>query len=298
MVTQTLRGFQYLKSATKSFKALGMTVGALLSNPKEAAKKLGDTYLYGAFGLWPMIQDLLFLLNMREKLDKKLRWLRRHNGKAVRRKVTLDSDDYSESIARSYARSTSMAPIQSSFLYPAGQSTVQDFSVIKSYSRKIWFAAKYRYYIPELAKPFGGQPKMLVADLLGLSADPAIIYKLMPWSWLLDWFVSAGAVISNVYARAVYHVVAEYAYVMCSEHFVYESPVQVTVHTGNFGNPVWTQPDMTLGGVSRTEYEFRQRQVANPYGFGITFASLSAYQWSILVALGLSRGGKHSAPRS
>ena len=142
-------------------------------------------------------------------------------------------------------------------------------------------------------------PRKLSLQLLGLDLDPTTLYKAYPWTWLLDWFSSAGSVVQNVFAQAKYSVLAEYAYVMCSEKFTYTAPAQVTVNTGEAVYPLYEFPSsMSFSGASRTYYEFKQRQAANPFGFGITFASLSAFQWSILVALGLSRGGKGFSPRT
>jgi len=300
MVSQTLRGFQALKKLDLAYASGFPTVRDFIKHAKSLPKNTGDTYLYGAFGLYPMLQDLLFLLKMREKLDKKIDWLRRHNGKAVRREIELDAGGFSEDIPRNVARAATVFPSQHTEIYAPGWGDVLPFPILKTYQRRIWFAAKYRFYIPDLGKdrtkpPPGG----LASDLLGLSPDVSIIYKLTPWSWLLDWFTSVGPAISNVYQMARYGVVAEYAYVMCSEHFTYKAPGDISMYTGDYGVVGFSPAKIRhFSGVSSTEYEFRQREVANPYGFGVTYASLSTYQWSILAALGLSRRGKHSAPRA
>ena len=301
MVSQTKRGFQLLVKNHFSLTSGIKTVRDLLRRAKSLPKGAGEAYLYGAFGLAPMIQDLLFLLKMQQKLDKKIAWLRRHNGKSVRRKIELDAGEFSEDISRNVSPIVTVGPTQSTDLYASGQGSAEPFPSLKTYKRRIWFAAKYRYWIPELAKDPRIAPPSgdLVRFLLGLSPDPSIIYKVMPWSWLLDWFVPVGSALSNVYNMAKYGVVAEYAYVMCSESFTYQAPGKIVMHSGKL-SPMftWIDPDWTFSGVSRTEYDFRQREVANPFGFGVTYASLSAYQWSILAALGLSRGSKHSAPRA
>jgi hypothetical protein len=301
MVSQTKQGFRLLMKHHFSLTSGVKTVRDFLKRAKSLPKGTGDAYLYGAFGLYPMLQDLLFLLQMQQKLDKKIDWLRRHNGKAVRRKITLNEDGFSEDIPRNVSPFVTVGPTLSTDLYAPGQGSSQAFPILKTYQRRIWFAAKYRYYIPELAKdprinPPSGDLKRF---LLGLSPDPSIIYKLMPWSWLIDWFVPVGSSLSNVYNMAKYGVIAQYAYVMCSESFTYQAPGKIILHSGKLSPSfTWVSPDWTFSGVSRTEYEFRQREVANPFGFGVTYASLSAYQWSILAALGLSRGSKHSAPRA
>lgn len=291
MISQTKAGLKALANLPNTLKGAGQTVGSFLSSAEKLSRNSGDAYLYGAFGVYPMLKDLLGFYDLQKKLDRKISWLRRHNGKAVRRKVELDSWEYSENIARTIAPTSTCYPSLSSTLYAPGQTSAVSIPILKSYKRRIWYSAKYRYWIPELAKPFSPVPNRLKADLLGLSLDPSIIYKVTRWSWLLDWFTSVGSAMSNVYSRWAYHVVAEYAYVMCSETLTYKCPGYVTMHQGKFTTS-WSKPDRVQNGVSTTVYEMRSRAVANPYGFGITFASLSAYQWSILAALGLSRSYK------
>jgi hypothetical protein len=298
MLAQTKAGLASLFRHFAGLKPPARTVGELLKKVREGSQNTGDAYLYGAFGLVPMIKDAMFLLEMQRKLDRKVDWLRRHNRRYVRRKVELDSQSYSENIARSQAPSSSLWPGLASQLYVAGMTTSVSMPVLKTYKRRIWYSAKYRYYIPELATdPRKKPPRRLILSLLGLTPDPGTIYQSMPWSWLLDWFTSVGSALSNVWSRLAFHVTAKYAYVMCSEHFTYESPGWCTVNTGTYSGGVWSGAPRSMLGSSKTKYVLLQREEANPFGFGITFSSLSGYQWSILAALGLSRGSKHSAPR-
>lgn len=302
MVNQTMQGMRSLRSFGKALASGGTPVSDFLKSGRSLPSSVGDAYLYGAFGLYPMLQDLLFLMKMREKLQKKIAWLRRKNGKTTHARIELDNWEYSEDIARVIAPSSSVYPVLSQYLYADGQNVAEPLPVLKSYQRRIWYEAKYLFHIPELDAKHGFDintpPGGLSRDLLGLNADPSIIYKLIPWSWLLDWFSSVGAVMSNIYAREVYHVVAKYAYVMCEEHLTYDAPGHVEMHSGTLTNFAWPPGTVHYSGVSSTVYKFKQREEANPYGFGVTFASLSSYQWSILTALGLSRRGSHSAPRA
>ena len=297
MVNQTIRGFNSIRRFSSAYAKSFSSVGAFLRSAKTTSRNIGDSYLYGAFGLWPMLQDLIFLLQEQEKLNKKLRWLQRHNGKTIRRKIELDKGGFSESIPRFITPAASLLPsLHTSFYGPKAFVGV-NMPLTKTYDRRIWFVAKYRIWIPELVgwSPAKPPPGGLQLDLLGLAPDPAIIWKLFPWSWLLDWFTSVGAMISNIYLRAHSQVVAEYAYVMASENYTWRALSYCDVREGDLA-VIYRLTNLLC--ESSTRYVLRNRVVANPYGFGITFKSLSAYQWSILAALGLSRGGKHSNPRS
>lgn len=306
MITQTWKTGKALLSPYPFKGGKLKTLGQFISDIKKGPKFLADNYLNVQFGWVPFAQDIEAVLNYQEKLRKKLIWLQRHNGKSVRRKIELDSWSFSEAIARTVPPQTCMVPGLRTEFYAGSVVANENVDVIKEYSNRIWYVAKYKYWLPELANDqfLLRDHSRLKGELYGLALDPTIIYKVMPWSWLLDWFSSAGAVVQNAFAGARFGVVAEYAYVMCRETFTYTSPGHCTVNTGTYGflTPPprfdWSGTPKKLGGVSRTVYEFRQREVANPYGFGITFGSLSNYQWSILAALGLTRGGKHFAPRA
>lgn len=307
------RSVSSLRSVARGFSDLAFskkkrTFGQFLSDLRKGSKYMADNYLNTQFGWIPFAQDLEAMVNYQENLRKKLLWLRRKNGKSIRRRVTLDAGGFSENIDRNVAPLSTCSPVFVSSLYSSGNSNSQPFPIVKNYDRKIWFVAKYRLWIPELAgvAPLLRDHTRLKAQLYGIDLDPSIIYKVIPWTWLLDWFFSVGAILQNIYLRAKMQVVAVYAYVMASEAYQYDAPGTVTMNQGTYpvvisSSPLvlgWSLPPRKMSGVSRTRYEFRQREVANPYGFGITFASLSAYQWSILVALGLSRGRKGLAPRA
>jgi hypothetical protein len=239
---------------------------------------------------------------MRMKIQKKIDWLRSRNGKSVRRNIVLDKGGLSQDVARVIQPSGTVWPPMNTALYvPWSYNHTESMPIRQDYERTIWYSAKYKFWIPELANEglFDKRDhSRLAAELIGLDLDPTIIYKAMPWSWLIDWFSSVGAVIQNIHLNAKYGVVAEYAYVMCSESYRWQAPGIVQMYTGSQTWWTWVNPVVkTMSGYSDTVYEFRQREVANPYGFGVTFASLSAYQWSILAALGLSRRSKHSSPR-
>jgi hypothetical protein len=306
MISHTAKALSGLRG--RAFTRTTKNFQQFISDLKRGPKYIADNYLNVQFGWVPFVQDLNAAINYRENLMKKLRWLRRKNGKSIYRRVTLDSGGFSENIARNLAPLSTCSPVFVSSLYSGDNSTSKPFPILKTYSRKIWYVARYRLHIPELSgvAPLLRDHTRLKAQLYGLDLDPSIIYKVMPWTWLYDWFVSVGAILQNIYMNAKMQVVAQYAYVMASEAYQYDAPGRVSVNRGKYpvvisSSPLilgWSLPPLTFSGVSKTRWEFKQREVANPYGFGITFASLSAYQWSILAALGLSRGAKGFAPRT
>jgi hypothetical protein len=294
MLKQT-RDFLYWLRGLR-FARFPQSIKDFVRRTSRGTKNLAGNYLNLQFGWVPFINDLYDIFTMRIKLEKKIAWLRSKNRKSVRRRIELDSGGFSEDIPRNVPPHTTMSPLLPTLFYTGSVVTSYPIPVQKVFKRKIWYVAKYQFYIPELADPNSRLLKLKL-DLSGLSLDPSVLYQAIPWSWLIDWFTSVGDILQNISTRMAYHVVARYAYVMCDESFTYEAPGYVNVNVGTRGSlPVWSLGSRYLQGVSRTIYEFKNREVANPYGFGITFSSLSAYQWSILAALGLS--GRKRAPRA
>ena len=277
---RALRGVNFSKVAT--------SVGGFLNDTKKGTKFLADHYLNFQFGWGPALQDLAFLLDYQNKLSRKLNWLRKQNGKAIRRKVTLDGGSFTEGFDYWMNRPSSVSPSIDTSFY-ADSSFPWIWTGQKSVKYRIWYSAKYRFWIPNIPKAASQADNSLKRKLTGLDLDPTTLYKAMPWSWLLDWFSSVGAVVQNLFNMLKYSVVAEYAYVMGSSDYTYRVNAECNVNRGTFNFATLTWPGkLFLRGYSDTVYEFRQREAASPFGFGITLGSLSAFQWSILVSLGIS----------
>lgn len=241
------------------------------------AKATGDEYLNAAFGWKPLLSDLSKILTIRESLDKRLGQLRRDNGRPVKRGVTLINVENSEpySSAPSFALTPDLHPF-----YYVGHSG--KWNALTTQTRKDWFKASFRYFIPELTMP--GYPGMTAAALLGLNPSPSLLWELTPWSWLLDYFANTGDVLSNIAGNAADNLVADYAYVMstvsvdrtiyASQNMIFDSGPQV---------PTTVDATCTYGQT------VKRRSSASPFGFGLKPGDLSGSQAAILSALGLSR---------
>jgi hypothetical protein len=139
-----------------------------------------------------------------------------------------------------------------------------------------WFEASFRYWIPDIGSP--NWTKRATAALFGISPTPSLLWEVLPWSWLSDWFGNVGDVLANLSQNAAENLVAKYAYYMASsETRIYVS--DTTYLTGNL------QVSASAISIARSKY----RTAASPFGFGLTSASLTAKQASILGALGISR---------
>jgi hypothetical protein len=114
-------------------------------------------------------------------------------------------------------------------------------------------------------------------ELYGLKPNPALIWELTPWSWLVDWCSNVGDIISSMDTGWAENLAAKYAFVMKSHTEMYVSSSTVHLRDGDISD-AWTFP-----------YEWKSREGASPFGFGLTGLDFSDRQWSILSTLGISR---------
>lgn len=169
-------------------------------------------------------------------------------------------------------------PVLGSVFYgrnPNGTLDLGSYTMFSETIQKVWFSARFRYWIPDIGSIQWKRRAKLA--YFGLMPSPSMVWELTPWSWLVDWFSNAGDVFSNMTNPIAENLVAKYAYVMGTTQRQTACESSVTVgHT-----PIkytWT------GGFTR-----KQRSAASPFGFGLSDGDLSARQWSILSALGISR---------
>lgn len=150
-----------------------------------------------------------------------------------------------------------------------------------------WAEGAFKYYRPEfdINLPYYGTTVAAVNRHLtasGLRLTPYHVWKAIPWSWAVDWFSNVGRIIEANDAQTIDGMVTKYLYLM--HHHLRKI---TSFHTYFFHQ----------GATSLTTSRFidvKQRQSGfSPYGF-VLGGDLSATQWSILAALGLSGNVKFS----
>lgn len=123
----------------------------------------------------------------------------------------------------------------------------------------------------------------MLAKIFGAYPTPKVVYNAIPWSWLVDWFLNAGHVISNLDVGVAERLVAEYNYVM--RHQQNESRLDVSCEFCQLGTK---GSEWAHCSTSRI-WSRKTRTIGSPFRLSIDQDSLSDMQWSILGALGLSR---------
>jgi hypothetical protein len=212
-------------------------------------------------------------------IEKKIAFVRKNNGKWIKRGGTLRNqvDRTTSSVAYPLVHSLS------SWYWPSGNPGPGTKTV--GTIDKIWFEAMMKFYIPGFK--FDPMDKVIssrfLRKLYGLELSPSVLWELMPWSWLEDWFMNWGDLFSNLSNQGYDNLVAKYAYVMRYRRRITSISWSGTIITDN--------GEVRAGPCTSTYViTCKERSNASPWGFGqLDDSDLSIRQWAILAALGISR---------
>lgn len=263
-------------------RLIGGTLGQWrnLTN-RQRRRAIGEEYLNYQFGWVPLVSDIHDFCHSIVRLQPQIEDLERNSGKLVRRRyefpdsITEDLTLYRDKYSPYYTPSSSA--LTNPLKWNKGQVYRTEIKAIRR-----WFSGAFTYYIP----PRDGSLRtdmaravLLAKKTLGISLTPDTVWNLTPWSWIIDWFSNADSVIQNWTNWALYNQVLWYGYMM--EHSVHAYRYTFVGET-SFKQPT-SVPDLLM--VS----EMKLRRKATPYGFGVSYSTLSTIQKAILAALGVSR---------
>lgn len=244
------------------------------------AKGSSGEFLNYQFGWAPVVSDIKSIAYAATHSHELLSQYERAAGKIVRRRYEfpLEVTETSTTIG---ANPGYLANIDSVWLYDDSVPTPYLQKTTRTYKRT-WFSGAFTYHLP-----VGYNSRIGLADaaakasvLYGLELSPEVIWNLAPWSWAVDWFTNMGDVISNLSSWALDGLVLKWGYIM--EHsYAYDT------YTLSGLSPYGK------GGTSASPVtaftERKRREVATPFGFGLTWEGLSPRQLAISAALGITR---------
>jgi hypothetical protein len=234
-------------------------------------KDLGSGYLNAQFGWAPFVADIRRFIQRAKKLDSQLERLKRQNNKWVRRGGDLYSSE-DQSIS------------DNAGLQPANYCTVDTKRRIITEKERCWFSGSFRYYIPGLSDGSWGDFRMS-RKIWGLELTPALVYELIPFSWLVDWCANVGDVVDNISSMTFEHMAARTAYVMLHKEVIDRYEVGFTGRFTELGN---VKSSSYFASTTITT-ETKARAKASPFGFETDWDLFSTFQLSILAALGITR---------
>jgi len=247
-------------------------------------RELGPAYLNLQYGWIPFAGDLKKIMQAVLRIQKDIDQYARDgsDGRTVRRRFEFDPFD-TDIISEDQTASPSVGPY---FVGYFGSQVLSQYGNINHYTRrvnrKISFSGEYQYYLPTSKDWLSRMARYaeLAEHILGLRLTPEVVWELIPWSWLADWFVDLGPIIGNYSAFGRDGLLLKYGYITCRST-MYET---YSCSDSKFFN--WDP-----GTISATLITKQTRRVrATPFGFGVDPSTWGVFEWSILGALGMTNG--------
>jgi len=246
-------------------------------NVTGAAREAGRQYINLEFGWAPMISDLKGILNDVLNSYKLIKMYQRGSGKTTRRSFHFDPVIENSQNFQIGARLLNC----DEHLFQGGN----PFGTVTLYSglhQNIWFKGAYVYFLnfgqalPARMERYAS----LAQQLLGLKLTPAVLWDLVPWSWLADWRLDLTSMLNINSDLSTDNLVIKYGYLMRLTK-AYNS-YALTELEPKFGD---RGPYVNTYSVVQKE-----RVKATPYGFGVDPGQFTLSQLAILASLGITRG--------
>lgn len=252
-------------------------------HPQAAISALGGEFLNVVFGFEPLANDIAQTAYAVTESKRLIDQYLRDSGKLVRRSAQFDpiiKNDKGSFGNLNLVAFADQGTFNGCFLDQSAKPSTWES---QEYT-KVYFKGAYTYFVPENKGLLGklDHYASLAQKLVGIELTPESVWDASPFSWLVDWKVNIGDLLHNVSQFSTDGLVLKYGYLMVETH----SDVTVT-HPG-----VTFRGTRQVTGPIYAKYSSvrKQRIKATPYGFGLNPSSFTDRQWSILAALGLSKG--------
>nr|QDH89572.1 MAG: hypothetical protein H4BulkLitter24272_000003 [Leviviridae sp.] len=245
---------------------------------RDVFRASGDEYLNAQFGWAPLISDISDVTKGVTKFQALLNQYLKDAGKLVRRRYEfppIETRVYTITKPSASAKALALSDVNEWHdVFNQGKVERERYTF-----KRQWFSGAFTYHLPKDTGDGLVAHAEQAIRLFGLDLDPEVLWNLAPWSWAADWFASTGDVIHNVSSWSSDGLVMKYGYIM--EHTIVRDTYRFMGRTG-YKSAVYPQPVSLV-----TEVKLRRR--ATPFGFGVSWGSLSNRQKAIVAALGVSR---------
>ena len=242
-------------------------------NAWNALRHGAGAYVGYEFGIRPIVSDVNRLLKFQESWDRRFHELKRlYSTGGLRKTGRIYSSTKSDGDSSKAIESVS------SLVINARQERIT--------TREMWYSARWKPDWPRLNQSWAQHVspndaairRQAYQAITGANLNPVVIYDLIPWSWLGDWFTN----FHDMLASNSYSVPA-----VCDS-------VCIMTHTKTVVS--WRQLNEiqlagTQGGLAYALREHKERAVGSGSNYPTaTIPTLNGWQLSILGALGVSRG--------
>lgn len=266
----------------------GTAVLQSIADRSSFFRSLGKEYLNLQFGWAPFLSDLTDMIKSVSNANQALLNLRRNSGRLTRRRRSLPpkismlpSVTFSNKVPRAGTASGSLGSVWNPMFQGGSAGRTGIATVERRISEEIWFSGAFTYFLDPGSTLIGKfeRYEQEANHLLGLRITPEVLWNLMPWSWLVDWFVDVSSALAAAELLSEDGLVMQYGYMMRKTTRSVTSSMPVTF----LGDSAPTT--LFLSHTAIRKERFR----ATPFGFGLNPNSFTARQWAILGALGLTK---------
>lgn len=237
---------------------------------RDFLKGVGQLDLYVAFGIFPIVDTVARLKKAYGTNAQMITDIVNVDKKWIHREFTLRKTDKSweETISNGCFPSSPRTWMWNNKVHVSNR--VRD---------RIWFSTWIRLQLPEgLARP---ERDELIRKMLygGGLAQARVLYELAPYSWLADWFQSAGDFLANASDHSLYR-------------WKFACTMHETIHEKSFRGTVGYFFNTTKLSVHPTATVRATVKRREPYLWGkvgVTTANLSAFRAFIAASLAASK---------
>jgi hypothetical protein len=246
---------------------------------QKSVQEAGSDYLNAQFGWLPIVSDVKKLVSSLLGANATIKQLVRDSGKNVRRRFVFPPVRSFTSTETIYGGSP-WANVHRDLVEE--RDGTPSVTTELSLQREVWFKGCFTYFIASGDSVMDKLEhyEQLGNKLLGSRLNAEALWELAPWSWLIDWQSTIGVALGNASKLSEDGLVLRYGYLMSKTTDI----KTCTTHNLAFRG----------GTIGHTSTQFRrvtkERIRATPFGFGLDLSTLSAKQWSILAALGMTKG--------
>lgn len=282
-----------LEQTANFFHNAWRSFGGGYSTTFMSPRNVADSFVNEQFGWAPFIGDLHKLLKAWEDSANFISRTVRDNRRWVKKRRVLETTEVVSPLQRFYSSGT---------IPTSGVLDWNNFNMCKTYTldgvlcrghcdfqkivkTSVWAVGSFMFYRPEFDAndPDFDSGLMTLRRALtqyGVRINPSVVYKLIPWTWCVDWFTGFGKYIDRLNDFVEDGITSRYLYVCRSEERTITKTSFLNYYTGP--HTVQFQRRLLL----------KQREVADsPYGFNVPWNSITLRQASILAAIGVSRSG-------
>jgi len=277
MLQTTAQGF---KDSWKAIANRSKDDALRVMQPKSAA----DHFLNHQFGWVPFLGDLQKFSEVLPEMNRHVARISADNGKSVRRRVSLLNTSEYNVISNDVGFDV-VGDILPDGLILNCFKAVPSRIITETVDMQAHAVGRFTYYRPEFDSSLPGYNSGWASaqrqlTVLGVRVSPINLYRIIPWSWGIDWVSNVGDYLEYASDVLVDSLVADYFY--------------TTVHclqtrTVSYSLPFWS-------GTVNVSFTRRVKAIErvegdSPFDFNLAWNSLSPRQLSIAAALGLSRRG-------